>query len=99
MAANGPNSTEMNQNPRFQRVGKVNLSLWNPEFTVRSGVVDFIKKMPLTRFETILDYGAGESPYKEYFSFTRYITLDVEQNASKSIDFFLDPNTLSIPLS
>lgn len=48
-------------------------------------------------YSVILDYGAGNSPYRPLFRCNRYIAADVRQNATASIDLILDGGALSLP--
>jgi ubiquinone/menaquinone biosynthesis C-methylase UbiE len=51
-------------------------------------VADFIK-MENRKFETIVDYGSGETPYRDFFRCNHYITCDVGQNSQGTIEKFI----------
>lgn len=48
-------------------------------------------------YGVILDYGAGNSPYRPLFRCNRYIAADIQQNAASSIDIVLDERGISLP--
>lgn len=48
-------------------------------------------------YDVILDYGAGNSPYRPLFQCNRYITADIQQNAAASIDIVLAKCGISLP--
>jgi SAM-dependent methyltransferase len=47
--------------------------------------------LPTQHLECVLDYGAGNSPYREYISCDRFVTADVSQNLAGNIDNLLVP--------
>ncbi len=49
-------------------------------------VVDFF---PNKRWGNVLDYGAGNSPYRDYIDCDFYRTVDINQNAACDIDYLL----------
>lgn len=47
--------------------------------------------LPSQHLEHVLDYGAGNSPYRQYISCDRYVTADVSQNLAGDIEHLLVP--------
>jgi len=47
--------------------------------------------LPSQHLGRVLDYGAGNSPYRQYVSCDRYVTADVGQNLVSNIDHLIDP--------
>lgn len=47
--------------------------------------------LPSYHLGRVLDYGAGNSPYREYISCDRYVTADVSQNLAGDIEYLLVP--------
>ncbi|QDC51241.1 methyltransferase domain-containing protein [Candidatus Methylopumilus universalis] len=47
--------------------------------------------LPSNSLGRILDYGAGNSPYRSFLSYKSYITLDITQNLTNSVDFIVNP--------
>lgn len=88
----------MKNTPSFSRVGKIHLSVFNPEYTVRSQTVNFLKANLNKKYQSVLDYGAGESPYEHLTQYEKYTRIDIEQNQLNNIDLFLNPSTLHIPV-
>ena len=66
------------------------LSMTDPDFAVINQQIKHMSKFNTKRYRKILDYGAGNSPYKSYFTFDDYITADIEQNSLGNIDFIVD---------
>lgn len=47
--------------------------------------------LPSQHLGRVLDYGAGNSPYRQYISCDRYVTADVSQNLAGDIEHLLVP--------
>lgn len=47
--------------------------------------------LPSQHLGCVLDYGAGNSPYRQYISCDRYVTADVSQNLAGDIQHLLVP--------
>jgi len=47
--------------------------------------------LPSQHLGRVLDYGAGNSPYRQYISCDRYVTADVSQNLAGNIEHLLAP--------
>ena len=75
------------------RARSVDLSAFNPEYTVRSQFVAFLQKQPWRESARILDFGAGNSPYRPYFQCDRYQTADVTYDVEFRPDFPIDPES------
>ena len=54
--------------------------------------------LPNYRVDQVLDYGAGNSPYRHIISCDRYITADISQNSAGDIDHLIGPGD-SLPLN
>lgn len=61
---------------------------WGPDSIVINQIVEFL---PTQHFESVLDYGAGNSPYQAYVSCGSYVKADITQNAAGDIDFLIRP--------
>jgi hypothetical protein len=76
---------------KIKRVSDVNLSLFNPEYTIRSQMVKFLINSKIINSKIILDFGAGNSPYRKYFNYEKYITADVDYNVEIKPELVIDP--------
>jgi len=47
--------------------------------------------LPTEHFDSVLDYGTGNSPYRSFISCDRYVTADVGQNLAGDIEHLLIP--------
>ena len=47
--------------------------------------------LPTDHFGCVLDYGAGNSPYRRFIRCDRYVTADVSQNLAGNIDYLIVP--------
>jgi SAM-dependent methyltransferase len=47
--------------------------------------------LPRTYVSSVLDYGAGNSPYRRFIRCGRYVTADVAQNPAGDIDYLIVP--------
>jgi hypothetical protein len=54
--------------------------------------------LPTNRVSQVLDYGAGNSPYRHIISCDRYITADISQNFAGDIDHIIAQDG-SLPLN
>lgn len=75
------------------------LSLSDPDYSAMQPQLAIIGRLASGNCDTVLDYGAGNSPYRHLFNCRRYITADVEQNESNSIDILLDKQHPALPLA
>lgn len=66
----------------------------NPFFFARRGLVKSIKQVSGQINGRMLDVGCGSKPYKELFSFTEYIGIDIENpghdHSREDVDIFYD---------
>jgi len=76
----------------------IKLSIFNPDFTCDEKVYFFLSAYMNTEWETILDYGAGNSPYRSFFKYKKYITADVCQNDLNNIDLIIKDNSNSLDI-
>jgi SAM-dependent methyltransferase len=75
----------MYESNRLKSVGNY---FWNPDSIIHRQITEYILEK---HYASVLDYGAGNSPYKSYVSCERYLTADITQNSTKSIDFLILP--------
>ncbi|HBI22230.1 MAG TPA: hypothetical protein DDY37_06580 [Legionella sp.] len=54
--------------------------------------------LPTNQVDYVLDYGAGNSPYRHIISCDRYITADISPNFAGDIDYIISPDS-SLPLN
>lgn len=66
------------------------LSIITPDFSVFRQQLDCMSAYCEKRYSSILDYGAGNAPYRSFFTCDTYITVDVEQNSSGTIDIVIE---------
>ena len=74
------------------------ISIIDPDYAVIEHQLEYMSRFTQNRYRCILDYGAGNSPYKSSFNFDGYITADIEQNRSENIDIIVDKNNPVIDL-
>lgn len=67
-------------------------TFFNVLYRIDRFVLGVSKKFDL-KGKKILDIGAENSPYQDYFSEGSYYTLDIKQNKEKNIDYIGDLNT------
>jgi SAM-dependent methyltransferase len=68
---------------------------WNPDFVLHREIAKFL---PPDHFACVLDYGAGNSPYRDHISCDRYVKADITQNIRQDIDYVIEPGArLTIP--
>lgn len=85
---------------QLNRKGDHNLSLFNPDYILESAIHDFLLDFSSQyHYQTILDYGAGNSPYQSLFHYENYIKADIAQNSNHSIDLILTGNAEPTPLT
>lgn len=70
------------------RLSEQHRSKWSPDSIVIDQIADFL---PARHFESVLDYGAGNSPYRTYISCERYAKADITQNVAGDIDHLICP--------
>ncbi len=77
---------------KYNKIRKngLDLNIFNPNYTLFNEIVNFLKRF--SKSETILDYGAGNMPYRTLFKSNKYYSVDIEQNEDSSIDLVIEPN-------
>lgn len=70
------------------RLAGVDEGWWNPDFVLHREISRFLPAGPVAR---VLDYGAGNSPYRNRISCEAYITADITQNVRRDIDHLVRP--------
>lgn len=74
---------------RDDRLADAGLSLFDPDYPVRCAVLAFLRDEFSGRHGRVLDFGAGNSPYRGFFDCDHYVTADIEQNVDGTIDHIL----------
>ncbi len=65
------------------------------DFAVSVALMQELDALRREKFGIILDFGAGNAPYRQLFECDRYIAADVQQNVDNSIDLLIDgPRTV-----
>ena len=80
------------------RLKEINLNKNRTTYIYEKNIHDFLSKETADyKYKNILDFGAGNSPYKKIFSFKKYTSVDVEQNITNSIDLIINPGCKTLP--
>jgi SAM-dependent methyltransferase len=82
---------------REYRKKNITISKKSLDYIFDLGMKDFIKNNCKDNYDKILDFGAGNSPYKHLLQYKDYITADVVQNSSSSINVILQSNIKDLP--
>ncbi|MBF0238673.1 MAG: methyltransferase domain-containing protein [SAR324 cluster bacterium] len=77
----------------LQRITSLRDSQTDPDYTLFKGIREFIEPFKTKKWNSILDFGAGNLPYKSLFDHNHYIAVDVEQNEDRTIDIIIIPNS------
>jgi len=72
--------------------------IFDSDYILNKEIVHFLEKHSINCNQSILDYGAGNIPYKNLFNSERYFAVDIQQNKNNSIDLIIKPNE-DIPIS
>jgi 2-polyprenyl-3-methyl-5-hydroxy-6-metoxy-1,4-benzoquinol methylase len=81
------------EKPKFNRIKQRDCSIFDQDYIFLSSLHEFVMKAArVKKYDTILDFGAGNSPYKHLFSYDKYIKADITQNENKTIDIILEKN-------
>lgn len=84
----------------LKRKNHNNMSIFNPDYIIESSIYNFLSSFSQqSQYETILDYGSGNSPYQNLFKYKNYIKADIAQNCDNSIDLILSGNEEPILLN
>jgi SAM-dependent methyltransferase len=75
----------MYQNKRLTSTG---LGVQDMDGIIHAQIAAFL---PAEQFGRVLDYGAGNSPYRRFISCDSYVTADVGQNLAGDIERFIVP--------
>lgn len=54
---------------------------------------DIVRFLPTVTAGDVLDYGAGNSPYRTFLRFNRYVTADITQNTAGTIEHLILPGS------
>ncbi|MDD3324201.1 MAG: methyltransferase domain-containing protein [Sulfurospirillaceae bacterium] len=77
----------------LERKNHHTVSVCSPDYVLEKNINLFLNRFTSEPYETILDFGAGNSPYETMFTCKKYIKADVCQNQSGSINIVLDAKT------
>ena len=83
----------MYENNRLLNIGGSSRDL---DFIIQQKIIEFINNNN-NYYESVLDYGAGNSPYRPYVPCKEYITADISQNSNMNIDHIINCDKLKIP--
>ena len=83
---------------RHRRKTAFVLPLNHPDYALAKAQLEGLRPFMKKDWGTILDFGAGNAPYRPLFRCKRYVMADVSQNADGTIDLLLDPESGHIPL-
>ena len=72
------------------RLKYIRLSLANPDYILQLALANLFKNKNM--YNKVLDYGSGNSPYKNLIKFKSYVTIDLVQNFNKNVDYIIKPN-------
>ncbi len=75
----------MYEEQRLEVPGRLGCSI---DKVITDAIADFI---PAQHFGNVLDYGAGNSPYRTIISCDRYVKADLTQNTAGDIDCIIRP--------
>jgi 2-polyprenyl-3-methyl-5-hydroxy-6-metoxy-1,4-benzoquinol methylase len=68
-------------------------SLFDPDYIFEREIKLFLcNNLANSKNAVVLDYGAGNSPYKNIFVCEKYISADINQNNEGSIDYIINEN-------
>ncbi len=78
-----------------ERLSAGNDGFWNSDFVIHREIANFL---PSGHFDSVLDYGEGNSSHRDHISCDKYLMADIIQNIHNGIDCVIDPGTrLAIP--
>ena len=72
------------------------VSALDPDYAILSELVPQLEVLAAAKPGMVLDFGAGNAPYRPIFSESKYLTADVAQNRSSTIDLIVDRLPLPI---
>lgn len=72
------------------------LSHSDPDFTILAELVPQLERLAAAKPMKVLDFGAGNGPYRHMFQGAAYIAADIEQNQAGDIDLIV--GDLPLPL-
>lgn len=80
------------------RRSQLALGLCDPLYTESQQTLKYMRVLANKSYDQMLDFGAGNSPYRELFQFKKYWRADVEQSTDGGIDFIIDPTSPRLEL-
>lgn len=70
------------------RLAGIDEGCWNPDCVLHQEIARFLPTGPVAH---VLDYGAGNSPYRNRILCEAYVTADITQNVRGDIDHIIRP--------
>lgn len=80
-----------------KRRGDPKVSFRDPDYAILSELVPVLEGLAAAAPAKVLDFGAGNAPYKSLFHNSRYVAADVEQNRAGDIDIIV--HRMPLPLA
>lgn len=78
--------------------GKKVIDILQADYIDRKTIYEFIKKLGVKTYGTILDFGCGEKPYEILFNSDKYIGVDIKESghddSDKHEDYYYDGKQL-----
>lgn len=71
-----------------KRLAEMDRRRWNPDTVIHEAIAQFL---PTDHRAKVLDYGAGNSPYRNCIACTQYVRADLNQNTAGNIDCIIEP--------
>ena len=68
------------------RMSKIPKSKFHVDFCYFAQLEETLSSFAAKKYGSVLDFGAGHSPYRCFFDCERYVTVDIEQNQEQNID-------------
>lgn len=72
--------------------------LTHPDYMSYTLQRELLQPLLTKHFRNVLDFGAGNSPYRELIQCEKYTAADITQNVKGTIDVLLDKDSTEIPL-
>lgn len=76
-----------------KRIGSHRVGLRNIDYSLYVDQARILAPMLERQFNTVLDYGAGNSPYRDLVRCKKFLTADITQNKNSTIDYIIQPNS------
>ena len=70
-----------------ERLSSIDFNLFDADYVIKKNILDFL---PKDDYINVLDYGAGNSPWKGCISCVNYHKADIDQNKDNDIDTIIE---------